>query len=88
MIDMNIIAQDFLTLRDNDKAVEFLERRIASTFESINASLCELYSPSEYLASFLIFMFFNNIESLLEFHEISDIAIGFNNEDYDEEGDL
>ena len=39
MIDMNIIAQDFLTLRDNDKAVEFLERRIASTFERIDASI-------------------------------------------------
>jgi len=88
MIDMNIIAQDFLTLRDNDKAVEFLERRIASTFESIDASICELYSPREYLASFLIFMFFKNVESLLEFHEISDTAIDFDNEDDDEEETL
>lgn len=62
---MNMIAQDFLTIKNNDKAIEFLERRIASTFESIDASICELYSQSEYLASFLIFMFFKNVESLL-----------------------
>lgn len=80
---MNMIAQDFLTIKNNDKAIEFLERRIASTFESIDASICELYSPSEYLASFLIFMFFNNIESLLEFYEISDIAIDFDHEEKD-----
>ncbi len=83
MIDMNMIAQDFSTIKNNDEAIEFLERRIASTFESIDVSICELYSPSEYLASFLIFMFFNNIESLLEFYEISDTAIDFDYEEKD-----